>query len=92
MSFSFRDFLGALRGLLLTWAEWHMIVSGLGDGLALSKAEKIPTIQETEDKYKVTDFYAILAREAWYYKIGMGIGRLAWGGLVIAGFYITFGA
>jgi len=72
-----------LKGLLLTWAEWHMIVSGLGDGLSLSKAEKIPTIQETEDKHKDTDFYAILAREAWYYKIGMGIGRFAWGVLII---------
>ena len=62
----------------LTWDEWHMIVSGLGDGAGLNKAEPIPTIQETEEKFKETDFYAILAREAWYYKFGLGLGRLTW--------------
>jgi len=67
----------------LTWDEWHMIVSGWGDGAGLNKAEPIPTIQETEEKFKETDFYAILAREAWYYKFGLGLGRLTWG-LVVA--------
>ena len=62
----------------LTWDEWHMIVSGWGDGVGLNKAEPIPTIQETEEKFKETDFYAILAREAWYYKFGLALGRLTW--------------
>lgn len=57
----------------LTWDEWHMMVSGWGDGAALNRGERIPTIQET------TGFYSILAREAWYYKFGLGLGRLIWG-------------
>ncbi len=64
--------------LKLTWPEVHMLVSGWGDGAALNRGEKIPTIQETTDDYKETDFYAILAREAWYYKTGLAGGRLTW--------------
>ena len=66
------------EGLKLTWPEWHMITSGWGDGAALNKGQTIPTIQETADNYNETDFYAILAREAWYYKFGLALGRLTW--------------
>jgi len=72
-----------LNDLWPNWDEWHMIVSGWGDGAGLNKAEPIPTIQETEEKFKETDFYAILAREAWYYKFGLAMGRLTWG-LIVA--------
>ena len=68
--------------LKVTWPEWHMIVSGWGDGAALNKGERIPTIQETADDYKETDFYAILAREAWYYKVGLALGRLMWAWII----------
>jgi len=81
----------AWEGLKLTWGEWHMIVCGLGDGLALKVGEKIPPIQETPDDYKETDFYAILAREAWYYKISMGIGRFIWGVLIAITFMEVLG-
>lgn len=74
---------GAWEGVKLSWAEWHMIVSGWGDGAALKKGEKIPPVQETTEEYKQTDFYSILAREAWYYKFGMALGRLTWA-LIIA--------
>ena len=68
--------------LKLTWPEVHMVVSGWGDGAALNKGERIPTIQETTDDYKETDFYAILAREAWYYKVGLALGRLTWAWII----------
>jgi len=67
----------AWEGVKLTWDEWHMIVSGWGDGVALNRGERIPTIQETPN-YQDNDFYAILAREAWYYKFGLALGRLTW--------------
>ena len=66
------------EGMKLSWDEWHMIASGWGDGAALHRGEKIPTIQETTENYKDTDFYSILAREAWYYKFGLALGRLTW--------------
>lgn len=64
-----------------------MMVSGWGDGVALNRGERIPTVQETEDNHKDTDFYSILAKEAWYYKFGLGLGRLMWaiiGAIVLA--------
>ena len=66
------------KAMKLTWDEWHMIASGWGDGVALNRGEKIPTIQETTEDYDETDFYSILAREAWYYKVGVALGRLTW--------------
>ena len=62
----------------LTWAEWHMIASGWGDGAALNRGEPIPYTQKTTEDYKETDFHSILAREAWYYKFGLALGRLTW--------------
>ena len=63
----------------LSWAEWHMIVSGWGDGAALNKGERIPSLEEiSKDRTRDDDFYAILAREAWYYKFGLALGRLTW--------------
>lgn len=79
--------LDILKDLWPSWNEWHMIVSGWGDGTALKRGERIPTVQETEDNHKDTDFYSILAREAWYYKFGLGIGRLTWA-LIIASLLI----
>jgi len=73
----------AWEGLGLTWDEWHMIASGWGDGAAFNKAEKIPTIQDNQEGHQDNDFYAILAREAWYYKFGLALGRLTWA-LIIA--------
>ena len=74
------------KGLIITPNEWHMLVCGLGDGFGWRKAEKIPSVSEfTEEQLKdETNFYAILAQEAWYYKIAFGIGRLAWGGIIYA--------
>ena len=80
----FKDILECIK---LTWDEWHMIVSGWGDGAALSRGERIPTIQETVEEHKDTDFYSILAKEAWYYKFGIGLGRLTWaiiGAIILA--------
>jgi len=72
----------------LSWDEWHMMVSGWGDGAGFNKGERISTVKETEDNHKDTDFYSILAREAWYYKFGLGLGRLTWaiiGAIVLIG-------
>lgn len=69
--------------LKVTWPEWHMIISGWGDGAALNKGQRIPSIQQTADDYKETDFYAILAREAWYYKVGLASGRLTWALIIV---------
>jgi len=59
------------EGVKLTWDEWHMIVSGWGDGAALNRAEKTPVAP-------TSDFYSILAGEVWYYKFGLALGRLTW--------------
>jgi len=80
----------AWEGLKLTWAEWHMIVCGWGDGAAFNKAEKIPSLEEMKTRNDVRDFYAILAKEAWYYKFGLALGRLTWA-LIIASLLIRFG-
>ena len=61
-----------------TWEEWHALASGWGDGAGLSKAEKIPNVKDLPEKPREDDFYAIIAREAWYYKVGVAIGRLTW--------------
>lgn len=72
------------EGLKWTWWEIHAFVSGIGDMLAFNKAEKIPKLDETPEQPKDDDFYAIIAHEAWYYKMGTGVGRLIWGGIIIA--------
>ena len=80
----------AWEGLKLTWGEWHMIASGWGDSVAFNKAEKIPNLEEIpEDRNNECDFYAILAREAWYYKFGMALGKLTWA-LIVAALLIRF--
>ena len=79
----------ALGGLGLTWDEWHMIASGWGDGAGLSKAEHIPSVQNTPEDHQDNDFHAILAREAWYYKFGLALGRLTWA-LIVASLLIRF--
>lgn len=61
-------------GLLLTWAEWHCIVMGLGDGLAFNKSDMPSGLYD----YPLDDYRSILIKEAWYYKISMGVGRLLW--------------
>lgn len=70
-----------------TWNEWHAMVSGWGDGVAFNKSEKIPNLKEIPDKPRDDDFYAIIAMEAWYYKVGMALGRLTWA-LIIASLLI----
>lgn len=78
------------EGMKLTWDEWHMIVSGWGDSAAFNKAEKIPNLEEiNKGRNSDCDFYAILAREAWYYKFGMGLGKLTWA-LIAAALLIRF--
>ena len=77
------------EGLKLTWDEVHMIISGLGDGFALRKGEEIPKLSDVKEKHDPCDFYAILAKEAWYYKISVGLGRLTWA-LIIASLLIRF--
>lgn len=61
-----------------TWNEWHAMASGWGDGVAFNKAEKIPKLEEIPEKPRDDDFYAIIAMEAWYYKVGVALGRLTW--------------
>ena len=61
-----------------TWNEWHAMASGWGDGAALNKAEKIPDVKDLPEKTTDDDFHAIIAREAWWYKVGVALGRLTW--------------
>jgi len=42
-----------------------------------------------KDRNDECDFYAILAREAWYYKFGMALGKLTWA-LIVAALLIRF--
>lgn len=72
------------EGLKWTWWEIHAFVSGIGDMLAFNKAEEIPNLLDTPENPEDDDFHAILAHEAWYYKMGTGVGRLVWGGIIIA--------
>ncbi|MGQ9545907.1 MAG: hypothetical protein ACUVTR_01910 [Dehalococcoidia bacterium] len=73
------------RGIItnFTWCEWHAMVSGWGDGVALNKSEKIPNVKEIPENPRDDDFYAIIAREAWYYKVGVALGRLTWALIII---------
>jgi len=77
------------EGLKLTWDEWHMIASGWGDGASLKKGETIPNLGEVQDPHDERDFYAMLAKEAWYYKFGLALGRLTWV-LIVASLLIRF--
>ena len=52
----------AWEGLKLTWDEWHMIVCGWGDGVALTQ----------------TAIANLIEGELHYYKFGLGLGRLTW--------------
>ena len=61
-----------------TWEEWHALASGWGDGAGLNKAERIPDVKEISEEPKEYDFHAIIAMEAWYYKVGVASGRLTW--------------
>jgi len=47
------------------WAEWHSFWMGWGDGAGLNKAQDIYS-------------HSVIASEPWYYKFGLGIGRLMW--------------
>jgi len=53
----------AWEGLLLTWAEWHMIVIGWGDGVSFTKTD-----------FKILD--EEMQGEVHYYKFGSALGRL----------------
>ena len=71
-----------LEGLKLTWAEWHAIVLGWGDGVAFTHTEW----------HLMSVFYGEgekMEGELHYYKFGLGLGRLTWA-LIIASLLIRF--
>jgi len=77
--------LGLSIGNDFTWNERHAMISGWGDGVSLNKSERIPKREEVPECEDPSDnFYAIISREAWYYKVGVGLGRLTWALLIIA--------
>ena len=67
----------AWEGLKLTWAEWHSIVIGWGDGVAFTKTDW----NDIEDEE--------MQGELHYYKFGLALGRLTWA-LIIVKLLIRF--
>ena len=77
-----RLFNNILEGLELTWAEWHAIVIGWGDGVAFTMT----------DWHLMDVFYNEkegMEQELHYYKFGLALGRLTWA-LIIASLLIRF--
>lgn len=66
------------KDLELSWHEWHALVSGWADKVAFNKSERVPNLKEIPEEPKDDDFYAVIAREAWYYKAGNAFGVLTW--------------
>lgn len=61
---------GAWEGLKLTWAEWHAIIIGWGDGVAFTETDWVKiSILCPNDKG--------IEGELHYYKFGLGLGRLS---------------
>jgi len=67
----------AWEWLKLTWAEWHSIVIGWGDGVAFTKTHW----EDIEDEE--------MRGELHYYKFGTALGRLTWA-LIIASLLIRW--
>ena len=59
----------AWEGLKLTWAEWHSIVIGWGDGVAFHKTEwhRMDVYYPESEK---------MEQEYHYYQFGLALGRL----------------
>jgi len=55
--------------------EVHAFVMGWGDGVAFNRGD---------DLY----IHEVVEKEPWYYKAGLGVGRLTWL-LIIIGFLLT---
>lgn len=83
---SWRDFLSGLldtlKDLMPTWAEWHAIVIGWGDGVAFTYTDwdLINLLYDEEEK---------MEQELHYYKAGLAFGRLTLV-LIIASLLIRF--